>query len=264
MHKVEPSNNFLPKWFKRMKPIIPRTKASSSAVLNEDVLSVKKCIPFLESMSAGYTIPMWADLKIERLPRLAFRSQSGQVLNQKPFFLRKNERPEDFVGKYIFGQVVDTVEVGDVGLNINFPENSGSEIQTHLRSQVELEGRFSLVDEIFKLVSPWAITTPKGYSCIFKNPSNNFSSPITLFEAVVDTDRYYNPVAFPFFVSDLNSDEYIIKAGTPICQVIPVKRERFDLEVGLPVDQRVPINTFAHFMDYYRRYNWHKGRDISD
>lgn len=227
-------------------------------------MTVKKCIPFLESMSAGYTVPLWSDLRIEKLPTLLLRSKSGKILNQKMLFLRRHEKPSDFLGKYVLGEVVDTVEVGDVQINATHPELSENTVGDHLASQVKLEGRFEGVDKILKLHSPWGVKTPRGYSCLFKNPSNNFSNPITIFEGIVDTDTYHNLVAFPFFVSDLNLEEYIIKAGTPICQIIPFKREKFQASLSLNIDEKYPNNTFYHFSDYYRNLNWHKRKPNND
>jgi hypothetical protein len=262
--EVEQSKNFLPNWFKGLKPTIPRTKVHDS-IFYEDVLTVKKCIPFLESMSAGYTIPLWSDLKVEKLPTLIFRSHDGQILNQQEVFLRKSESPKDFIGKVLSGHIIDAVEVGDVKFNLYHPSLANIKIETHLKSQVGLEGRFKHVDQIFKLLSPWSVKTSKGYSCFFKNPSNDFSSPITLFEGIVDTDNYGNPISFPCFVSDLNVEECIIKAGTPICQVFPFKRESYELTVSYSVSQEAPHNTFFSFSDYYRKNNWHRrkrGKDL--
>lgn len=246
-----------------MKPVIPRAKLGND-FFADDILTVKKCIPFLESMSAGYTIPLWSDLKIEKLPTLLLRSKSGKILNDKPLFLRTREKPEDFLGKFASGEIIDAVEVGDVQINATHPELSNNDVGSHIRSQVGLEGRFKGVDKLFKLFSPWTIKTSKGYSCFFKNPSNDFSNPITLFEGVVDTDTYHNAVAFPFFVSDLNVDEYIIKAGTPICQVIPFKREQLNATFSVCIDERQPHNTFFAFADYYRKNNWHKRKIKND
>ena len=42
------------------------------------------------------------------------------------------------------------------------------------------EGYFPVV---FKLIQPWIIKTPPGYSCLFINPTYRFDSPISIYEA---------------------------------------------------------------------------------
>jgi hypothetical protein len=73
--------------------------------------------------------------------------------------------------------------------------------------------------------NPWAIRTPKGYSVFFTTPLHR-DIPFHSLEGVVDTDRYNNPVLFPFHLTDPNW-EGIIPAGTPMVQVIPFKRENY-------------------------------------
>lgn len=77
--------------------------------------------------------------------------------------------------------------------------------------------------DIPKFINPWAIKTPKGYSCLFIPPLHR-ETPISILPGVVDTDTYNNPVNFPFFLKDLLF-EGLVPAGTPIAQVIPFKRD---------------------------------------
>jgi hypothetical protein len=54
--------------------------------------------------------------------------------------------------------------------------------------------------------------------------------PFKIFDAVVDTDTFNIPVRFPFTLNDPNW-EGIIEAGTPIAQVIPFKREDYEMNI---------------------------------
>jgi hypothetical protein len=71
----------------------------------------------------------------------------------------------------------------------------------------------------------FAIQTPPGYSCYFTHPTNRFDLPFITLTGIVDTDNYKLPVNFPFFLKD--DFEGIIPKGTPIAQVIPIKREEW-------------------------------------
>jgi hypothetical protein len=79
-----------------------------------------------------------------------------------------------------------------------------------------------------KFVNPWAVRTPKGYSCLFTAPLHGDKLPFHILSGVVDTDVFNVPVNFPFFIE--KGFEGTIPAGTPIVQVIPFKREEWDSE----------------------------------
>lgn len=76
----------------------------------------------------------------------------------------------------------------------------------------------------------WSIITPPGYSCLFISPLHR-ETPIIILPGVVDTDTYTAPVNFPFVLRDSKIDG-LIPAGTPIVQVIPFKREQWQMEIG--------------------------------
>lgn len=82
-----------------------------------------------------------------------------------------------------------------------------------------------------KWINPWSIRTPIGYSCLFISPMHNPNGMFTIMPGIIDTDRYTNPVNFPFTL-DNPKFEGIIPAGTPIAQVIPFKRDSFKLEIN--------------------------------
>lgn len=110
-----------------------------------------------------------------------------------------------------------------------------------------------------KWINPWAITTPKGYSCLFIPPMHNSNKWFTILEGVVDTDTYSSNVNFPFVLKN-TTEEFLIPAGTPIAQVIPFKREKWKHSLS---DNKEPHNAiFAYinsqFFDRYKRLFWQK------
>lgn len=110
--------------------------------------------------------------------------------------------------------------------------------------------------------NPWAIKTPPGYSCLFTAPMHR-ESVLKIFDGVVDTDTYFQPVQFPF---QLVQKDFlgIIPAGTPIAQVIPFKRESWDHTVQKRIDvsgnsfERVTANLKATFFNGYKDRFWFK------
>jgi hypothetical protein len=101
----------------------------------------------------------------------------------------------------------------------------------------------------------WAITTAPGYSCLFISPLHRETSIIVL-PGVVDTDTYNAPVNFPFVLRDPKMDG-LIPAGTPIMQVIPFKREEWQMEMGSQEEfqqqAKVTNKLRSVFFDSYKR-----------
>lgn len=105
-----------------------------------------------------------------------------------------------------------------------------------------------------KWINPWAIKTPKGYSTLFVQPMHR-ESPFTILPGVVDTDTYTAAVNFPFVLNDVNF-EGIIPAGTPIAQVIPIKRDEWQMSLGTQaefIEQQQVVNRLnTKFFDRYK------------
>jgi hypothetical protein len=73
--------------------------------------------------------------------------------------------------------------------------------------------------------SSWGFKVPKGYSVLVTHPFNRFDLPFTTVSAIVDSDKYFTWGSIPFFIKD--NFEGVIPAGTPIAQLIPIKREKW-------------------------------------
>ena len=104
-------------------------------------------------------------------------------------------------------------------------------IESHPSSQVRGSAFENMT--ILKYMNPWVIETPKDYSTLFVPCINRLESPIIPLTGLVDSDVYNNVVNIPFLHTDLEpgGKPVIIPAGTPICQVIPVKRDNWTQKV---------------------------------
>jgi hypothetical protein len=115
--------------------------------------------------------------------------------------------------------------------------------------------------EVPKFMSPWAISTPRGYSSLFISPMYRESSPIKILSGIVDTDSYNYSVNLPFLV-DPNYEGGIIPAGTPIAQVIPFKRDSFKMNIGgkksINKASETYVNLLSVFLNGYRKKFWSK------
>lgn len=75
----------------------------------------------------------------------------------------------------------------------------------------------------------WAILTPPGYSALITHPLNRFDLPFTTTSGIMDTDKYSASGEIPFFLKE--GFQGVIPAGTPIVQVIPIKRDSWQSAV---------------------------------
>jgi hypothetical protein len=82
-------------------------------------------------------------------------------------------------------------------------------------------------DSVIKFGFSFRIKTPKGYSALFTHPLNRHDLPFRTFSGIVDTDEYPQEVQFPFQLNKEITEPIIIEKGTPVCQIIPFKRDNW-------------------------------------
>lgn len=114
---------------------------------------------------------------------------------------------------------------------------------------------------VFKWDNPWLTQTPQGYSSLFVHPLNRYDLPFLTFTGIVDTDRYDSPVSFPFVMFNFEQDSIIIEEGTPIAQIIPIKRENWKSE-KMPYDDDKVVGALwklrKTIADSYKKQFWIK------
>ncbi len=224
-----PAKLNIPEWYKKL----------DHTIVNK---TVKGCIPFLDSLTAGYLLKMPQDFYVRH-----------NVDN-------KDEKNETFKDSF------QTFALHDMGSILNAKNiNLNSGIDVH--SLKQLEGS-SFIEKnknlpFYKIVNPWKIKTPKGYSCLFVPPLNNSDDRFSIIPAIVDTDTYPNEINFPIII---NGDKYpvletLIKKGTPYVQIIPFKRDSWKMSLK-PRKQKEVQNSklFFHLkaINIYRERYWDK------
>lgn len=209
----------MPDWLKNMPHTGPDGHYGSE--------TVKKCMPFIDVMNAGYIIPLWCDLVIN-----VDENQESASLDNPP-----NWDGPKMISDHNAFQI------------------AGSPFSkwTHGNSPM-------------KLNNPWVIKTPPGYSCLFTQPFNQPNETLHVLSAIVDTDTYYNNINFPFILT-AGPGQHVIHRGTPIMQVVPFKRETIGVEYGVvDHDERAKVNATIsqQFRDGYKRNYRHKKTDASE
>lgn len=112
---------------------------------------------------------------------------------------------------------------------------------------------------VYKWHNQFKISVPEDYSLIFVNPINRFDLPFLTITGIVDCDLYTGAVHFPFFIKDNFTG--IIEKGTPITQIIPIKRDSWKREYGQYDAKKTSLQreTFlstikrSYKKDYWRR-----------
>jgi hypothetical protein len=137
-------------------------------------------------------------------------------------------------------------------------ENPLNIIEFHPRKQAYNHPQANIY-KFPKFINPWAIKTPKGYSCYFKPPAHSPNPWFEILEGFVDTDVYSTNVNFPFVLLDPDK-ECLIPAGTPIAQVIPIKRDSWKMDITKDVDEANNVSKFlsSQYFDRYKRLFWEK------
>lgn len=104
----------------------------------------------------------------------------------------------------------------------------------------------------------FGIEAPTGYSLLYTHPLNRFDLPFTTLSGLVDSDKYPGGGNLPFFVK--KGFEGIIPAGTPFVQLIPIKREVWESEMGTEKDtnrlHQIAYNSRAVASGFYKRNLW--------
>ena len=112
-----------------------------------------------------------------------------------------------------------------------------------------------------RIVHPWSIKTPKGWSVLICEPQHHEPTPIITANGIVDTDEFSLPFNMFLKLRDSNF-EGMIPAGTPFVQVIPFKRESWTSELGGEKERKKYSSDLRKFetvfFDRYKKFWWNR------
>ena len=112
-----------------------------------------------------------------------------------------------------------------------------------------------------RIVHPWSIKTPKGWSVLICEPQHHEPSPIICANGIVDTDGFSMPFNMFLKLRDPKF-EGMIPAGTPFIQVIPFKREKWTSRLGGKKEKmqyEFDLRKFTTvFFDRYKKFWWQR------
>ena len=181
--RPQSSKKYIPEWFKSMP-----AEVTTIDGLGSD-RTAKKCIPFLDSLTSGYTQELASDVYVdcnteEDDPIINYR-WSGQF---RPLSTRRED-------------------------------TKSSNSMPHFPGYYKTEFHWNTF---------WEPKTPAGYSTFYFHPANRFDLPFITHNGIIDTDKWPITGPIPFVIKKGFSG--LIPAGTPIYQMLFIKRDIWDSE----------------------------------
>jgi hypothetical protein len=225
-----PTKKSLPDWYKKIQKHTIHSH------------NLKGCMPFLDVISAGYLLPLPQDLYI-----------GHNILNKTV------EPPQKTcIYKFGFSENISSDRCSMYNLN-------GQIGQDHHVDQIGGENTFLAKkngnNNIIKILNPWRIKTPPGYSCLFISPTYNENDYFDIISAIVDTDTFDLPVNFPLIVNNDKYDtfEKVFKQGTPYVQIIPFKRNSWSHKIISKKENiKFRLGYFGKVIDKYKNKIWNR------
>lgn len=153
--------------------------------------TIKRCMPIFDYMTAGYTIPLPCDFYIDA-------TDPEKITWSVPMPMKSFS--------------VDMVSFHSVEQYSNYPID-----------------KTKYHKDLFRILPFWAVGTPEGYSSLFMQPIHKDHTPLLAFGGMIDTDAFLSDGHLSFLVE--KDFKGIIKQGTPLVQVIPIKREEWEMEI---------------------------------
>ena len=200
--KPVPTSKVIPEWFRGMSGVY------------DGIESVKKCMPVLDALTAGYVIPVPGDVVFDPNSKKFLSTSSVPIVTSH-----------------------HATQTADVKISDEYDPQP------------------------WKWSNHWYIKTPPGYSTLFIHPLNRDDLPFHSFTGIVDTDKHPIVINFPFVLK--KDFEGTIKAGTPMIQIIPFKRDNWEssvIDVGpahkYPKEHEIDMPPF----NWYKRNFWSKKR----
>lgn len=148
--KPKRGSNLVSEWFKDA----PRFHNADSELKATDTfhnLTVRHCMPFLDSMTAGYFLTTWTDIYVKRE-------------NGKPVISYDNINA---INEFGYGII---------------------QYQEYFKSYVPTMPGFDPF--VYAWSTYWRVKTPEGVSCLFTQPMNRTDLPFITLSGVVDTDNW--------------------------------------------------------------------------
>ena len=150
------------------------------------------------------------------------------------------------------------IEVNDEDYSFEYQYSRSPVIISHRDNPSILDDSFYPIEFTWKTY--WMPRVPSGWSVMFTHPVNRIDLPFYSLSGIMDSDDFYHafPGNYPFYLKKGFSG--LIPAGTPMYQIIPIKREHWNSEEKIITERdREKLNSKirSYFFSPYKRF-FHK------
>lgn len=183
--RPQPSKKYVPDWFKSMPIEVKKIDGSGIDY------TAKKCMPFIDSLTSGYTQELACDVYVEC----------------------NTEEDDPAISYRWFGDFRP--------LSTRLEDHKSSNSMPHFPGYYKTEFHWNTF---------WEPKTPPGYSTFYFHPANRFDLPFITHNGIIDTDGWPMTGPVPFVFKKGFSG--LIPAGTPIYQMLFIKRDIWNSEQG--------------------------------
>lgn len=178
---------------------LPEWYKSQPASLNEEELipkglmssTIKRCMPIFDYITAGYVITIPCDLYID-----ATNPEKIEWSVPMPMKSFANDMIATHAPEQYSHYPIDTTKYHK---------------------------------QLFRIMPFWSVKTDPGYSTLFMHPTHKDPVPFLTFGGLIDTDNFITDGHLSMLIE--KDFKGIIKQGTPFVQVIPIKRENWQMKI---------------------------------
>lgn len=185
----KPASKAVPQWYRAQPSQIDN--GESLAQYGQPTSTVKRCMPIFDAMTAGYILSAPVDIYLDATnpEKLTYQVPATMATFKSDIFATHDRRQYS---------------------NMPIDENIYHK-------------------DLLRIMPFWIVSTAKGYSTMFLNPTHSDPSPLTAVPGIIDTDAYPSDGHLSFIVE--KGFKGIIKQGTPLVQIIPFMREDWQMEI---------------------------------
>lgn len=220
--RPEPAIKHFPKWFKDMPRFFSDNHVGD--VPTREFGTIRDCPAVNDAMSFGYTLFLPCDIFIDA---------TGDEVRYDTGLFGSGSRIED---------------AGFHPITVHDPLATA-----HYRAM------FDFHPQTLKWQTYWGVKTDEGYSTMFIHPIHRNDLPFYSVTAIVDTDKFATRNPYAFFIK--SGFKGVLQRGTPMLQVIPFKREEWNMEITEPDGSdyhRSQQQIASVFTQPYKRLFWQR------
>lgn len=220
IYPVTPASKYIPKWFKEKNKDYVENKKKCPFKHNSDVVN---CPGIREYFNTGYILYLHTDIRI----------------------ITENSKIKEI--KWVFDYEDSQIKT---------PFSKGSTIEVHEPSALGnwISPPKKAIKQLIKINSPWKVVCPEDFVLLEMYPLYSDDNRFCATGGILDprVSRNINP-AFWWFIDD---GIEVIKAGTPLVQYIPIKRDNLlDLQVRDYNDKDLLYHNRYSFFFKHKQFN---------